>query len=154
MPTVVLLEGSPILDIDGSFPLYVGVFLVLFIVLDRFVFKPVMALEDAREAAIDGAAKDAKDLEKEAKAKYASFQEEMDRVRVSAGAKRDELRAEGQKLERQLTDKVRGETDGMVKAAEERMATEADAIRREMSAQAPALARQIAAKLLGREVQQ
>jgi F-type H+-transporting ATPase subunit b len=148
----VLLSAAPILDIDGTLLIYLGVFLFLFLFLRHFVFKPMMALFDEREKAIDGAREEARALVREAEDKLVAFETEMAKVRTEAGAERDRLRAEGTRLERSLTEKVRTESDQLVRDAEARMADEAQKIRAQIASASPELARQIAEKLLGREV--
>lgn len=151
MPTV-LLSSAPILDVDATLLIYIGVFFILFFILRALVFRPAMALFDERERAIDGARAEARNLEKEAERKLGAFEQEMSRVRAEATAERERLRAEGLRLERSLTEKVRNETEAMVREAEARMAAEAAKIRDEIARTSPVLARQIAEKLLGREV--
>lgn len=148
----VLLSGSPILDIDATFLIYFGVFWLLFFVLKAMVFKPTMELFDAREEAIEGAKRKASRLEKEAQDKLSAFEDEMAKVRREAGTERERLRSDSQRRERTLLERVRKETDAMVSDAEEEMARESEAIRKEIHASAPGLAREIAEKLLGREV--
>lgn len=148
----VLLSGSPILDVDATLFIYLGVFFGLFFLLRSFVFRPMMALFDEREAAIDGAKAEARRLEKRAEDKLAAFEEQMAKVRTEATADRDRLRAEGVRLERSLLEKVRQETDEMVLEARRKMDAEAAKVRAEIATASPALARQIAEKLLGREV--
>jgi F-type H+-transporting ATPase subunit b len=147
-----LLSSAPILDIDATLFLYLGVFLLLFLILRAMVFRPVMELFDERERAIDGARVEARQREREAEDKLTSFEQEMNKVRGEAGTERDRLRAEGVRLERMLTEKVRGETETTVREAEALMANEAAKLRRDIAESSPQLARQIAEKLLGREV--
>lgn len=149
---LVFLSAAPILDIDGTLLIYLGVFFFLFFFLRAFVFKPMMALFDEREKAIDGAREEARALEREAEDKLVAFETEMAKVRTEAGAERDKLRADATRLERSMTEKVRQETDQLVREAEARMDDEAKRIRAEIASASPDLARQIAEKLLGREV--
>jgi F-type H+-transporting ATPase subunit b len=148
----VLLSSAPVLDVDATLFIYLGVFWLLFFMLRATVFRPAMDLFDEREKAIDGAKLEAKKIEGEADEKLASFEHELAKVRTEAGTERDRLRAEGVRLERTLTDKVRTETEQMVRDAERRMADEAARVRKDIAASSPILARQIAEKLLGREV--
>jgi len=150
----VLLSGSPILDVDLTLLIYIGLFFVLFFILRAFVFRPIMALFDARERSIDGAKREARQLEKDAEAKLERFEEQMAKMRREAGAERDQMRVEASKRERALLEEVKAETEAMVADAEAKMAEEAARVRGEIAAQTPALARQIASKLLGREVTQ
>ena len=88
----------------------------------------------------------------EAKSAEEEFEVEMHRVRRTAAAERDKLRAEGKKLEATVLDKVRDETAGQLSAAEETLAKEAKKARAAMEAHTPVLAKQIASKLLQRDV--
>ena len=151
MPTV-LLSSAPSLDVDATLFIHVAVFFLLFFVLRAWVFRPAMAVFDERERAIEGARQEARALEKEAESKLEAFAAEMERVRAEANAERERLRGEGMRLERSLTEKVRQETEAMVREAEAKLALEAAAIRKQIAATSPVLARQMAEKLLGREV--
>ena len=150
---VTLSEGSAILDLDGTFFIQLALFLTAFLVLRPFVFKPIMTLFEAREQAIDGARADAKRMDREAKDKGIVFDEEMRKLRLAAGEERDRLRAEGLRLEKAVLEKVQKDTQGMLADAERTIARERARIQSDMSARIPALATQIASKLLGREVQ-
>jgi F-type H+-transporting ATPase subunit b len=147
-----LLAGGSIIDLDGTFFVQLAIFFIAFLVLRSLVFKPMMNLFEAREEAIDGARQEARRMEREADDKGTTFEDAMRKVRVEAGEERDRLRAEGLRLERTILDKVRKETGETLANAERKMATEAEKIRSEMKTTAPALAKQIASRLLGREV--
>jgi F-type H+-transporting ATPase subunit b len=108
---------------------------------------------EAREEAIDGARLEAKKLDAEAKGAGTAFDEEMRKVRVAAGEERDRLRAEGHELERKVLDQVRAETEGEQREASKRVEAERTKLRSELDTKVPVLAREIASKLLRREVQ-
>jgi F-type H+-transporting ATPase subunit b len=148
-----LLSGGSIIDLDGTVFVQLAMFFIAFFVLRSVVFKPMIALLDAREEAIDGAKDQAKRLDVEVKEKQATFEAELRKVRGTSGEERDRLRAEGQELERRLLDKVRTETQRVVADAKVKLDAEAQLARQTLAAQRPELAREIASKVLGREVQ-
>jgi F-type H+-transporting ATPase subunit b len=150
--SVLLSEGS-IIDLDGTILVQLGIFLVLFFLLRALVFKPMTALFAAREEAIDGARDEARRMEREAKEQSGGFDEAIRRVRTEAGEQRDKLRADGLQLERTMLNAVKDETNRALEDARVKLDAERDAARRAMTAQTPVLARAIASKLLGREVQ-
>ena len=123
--TSALLSGGSILDLDGTIFVQLAIFFIAFFILRELVFKPMMTLFDAREEAIDGARKEAKAMEQEALDKGVTFDEEMRKVRLEAGEERDKLRGEGLRLEREMLDKVRSETNQVLEDAEKKMASEA-----------------------------
>lgn len=150
LPTALLSAGA-VIDLDGSLLLQLAIFFIAFELLRRLVFRPMIALFDAREQAIDGAKRDARALEGEAEEKLAAFEAEMKKVRAEAGAERDAIRQDAQRLERELLAKARTEADAMLAEATEKLGRDAAAIRRDMKTSVPALAAQIAEKLLGRK---
>ena len=150
-PIGVLLAGggSPI-DLDGSFFVQLAIFFAAFFILKQLVFRPVMDLFDAREAAMDGAKTDAEKIEADSDAKRDHLESELRRVRAAAGADRDRLRNEAQGLARELSESARREAAATVEAARERLGREAEQARTRALAQVPQLANDIAAQLLGK----
>ena len=149
----VLLSGgeSPI-DLDGTFFIQLVVFLIAFLVLRQLVFKPMMSLFAAREAAIEGSRQEAREMETDAKVKAAAFEEEMRKVKSQVADERDKVRGEAMKTEREILEKTRTETQRTLQEAEKRLADEATRVRAEMKGQTAVLAKQIATRLLGRDV--
>ncbi len=148
-----LLSGGSIIDLDGTVFVQAAMFFIAFGVLYALVFKPMVAMLEAREEAIDGAKDQAKRLDGEVKEKQASFEAELRKVRGASGEERDRLRSEGQEIERKLLERVRTETQSMVTEAKSRLDSEAALARQELTTQRPQLGRDIANKLLGREEQ-
>jgi F-type H+-transporting ATPase subunit b len=148
-----LLSGGSIVDLDGTVFVQLAMFFIAFIVLYGLVFKPMVALLDAREEAVEGARNQAKQLDSDVQAKQATFEAELRRVRTSSGEERERLRGEGQELERRLLERVRVETQALVNEPKTRLESEANTVRAELGAQSGELARDIASRVLGREVQ-
>jgi F-type H+-transporting ATPase subunit b len=148
---VMLAGGSPV-DLDGSFFVQLAIFLAVFLVLRSLVFRPVMALFDAREAAMEGARVEAETLEKDAAHKREQFESELRSVRQKANEDRDRLRNEAQAEARKRSEETRRENTALLGSAKAQLEHEAEDARRQALAEAPALARQIAEKLLGRSM--
>ena len=150
--TALLSEGS-IIALDGTIWIQLGLFAVAFFVFRPLIFRPMVALFEAREKAIEGSKLEALRLQDEASAESEEFDVEMRRLRLQAGEERDRLRAEGKRLERTVLDRVREETDKQLAEADAKLKTEAAKLRAEIDQSVPALAKQIASKMLNREVQ-
>ena len=73
--------------------------------------------------------------------------------RHQAGEERDRLRAEGKRLERTVLDQVHRDTDRQLTEADSKLEAEVAKLRADIERSIPALARQIASKMLNREVQ-
>jgi F-type H+-transporting ATPase subunit b len=151
LSTALLAEGS-IIDLDGTMLVQLGLFFVAYLILYVLVFRPMVALFAAREAAIDGAREEAQRLVAEADGLDANFQQKLDGVRVEAGAQRDTLRREGAQREAQILAEARTATDAELEAAEQKLEAEAARIRKDLDATIPALASEIASRLLARKV--
>lgn len=147
----VLLSGGALIDLDGTLVLELALFFVAFFALRALVFRPMLALIDAREAAIDGARREARELEAAADEKLRAFEAEMKKANVELAAERDAIRQDAMRLERELLAKARAEADATLTDANEAMQAEAAKIRRAMTTEIPELARRLADKLLGRK---
>jgi len=150
--TALLSEGS-IIDLDGTIWIQLGLFAVAFFVFRPLIFRPMVALFEARENAIEGSKLEALRLQDEASAESEEFEQEMRRIRLQAGEERDRLRNEGKRLERALLDRVGEETGKQLADADAKLVKEASRLRAEIDQSVPVLARQIASKMLNREVQ-
>jgi F-type H+-transporting ATPase subunit b len=150
--TALLSEGS-IVDLDGTIWIQLGTFAIAFILFRPLIFRPMIALFETRENAIEGAKVEALRLQDEAAAESEEFDEERRRLRLQAGEERDRLRAEGKRLERTVLDRVREETNRQLAEADTKLESEAARLRTDLDQGVPALAKQIASKMLSREVQ-
>ncbi len=149
--TGVLLSGGAIIDLDATVIFQLLIFGAVFFVLRAWIFKPMLALFDARDTAIDGAKQKARALESDAEDKLRTFEGEMKKVKLEATAERDRIRQDGSRLERELIAKARSEAETTMGDATAQMAQEAAKVRADMAVTMPALAGQIADKLLGRK---
>jgi F-type H+-transporting ATPase subunit b len=147
----IYLSSSPLIELDTTLVLELAIFIALFFLLKAWVFKPMVALFDAREAATDGAREDAKRMDRDAKDKAQSFEDEMRKIRQKTQEERDQLRQEGVKRERAILDQVRHETQATLSDAERRIKLEAQELRSDLAREVPVLAQSIVAKMLGRE---
>ena len=117
-PMGVLLSGGSPIDLDGSF-------FVAFLILRSLVFKPVMELFDARDAAMSGSKELAEKMSGEADATRESFEAQLRNVRQKASEERDRKRGEAQQLARDLTSKARQHNTSQLTAAKARLDMEA-----------------------------
>lgn len=148
----VLLSGGSVIDLDATIFIQVAIFFAAFFILKSLVFRPVMELFDARKGAIEGAKLEAVRLEEDAADKRAQFEGELRKVSAAAGQERDKQRSDAQKLARDLTEQARQQAQQTQTSAKAQLDAEAATARERSLAEVPALARQIAAKLLGRSL--
>lgn len=145
-------SGGVTVDLDPTFLGQVVLFLVLFLVLRPLLFQPMLKLFEEREKRIDGAKNEARAMFAQADAMMARYEEELVAVRRAAGEERDKLRLEGQRNEQAILAKVRAETNATVEEGRVRIAKEASSVRAELGTSAAEIAREMAARVLGRQV--
>jgi F-type H+-transporting ATPase subunit b len=146
------LAAHPLIDIDGTVLVQFALFLVLFVIANKFLFQPYLRLRERRKAGIDGARAEAERMTAQADAKLADYEKQLAGARARANDEGRKVRAEATAHEKSVTDATRAETQKSLDEAAAKMRAETEAARLQLLPQASALARQIASKLLGREV--
>ena len=148
-----LASGGVVVDLDITFAGQIVLFILLFLALRPLLFTPMLNLFEERERRIGGAKDDARALYADADEKMARYEEQVTIVKQKAGEERDRIRAEGQKREQAILGKVRDETTVMVDEGRARINKERESLRAELTTTSHQLAREIASRVLGREVQ-
>jgi len=147
-----IASGHPLIDIDGTVIVQFGLFLVVFLVARTFLFKPYLALRERRNAATKGAREEADRMSAQAEAKLADYEKQLAAARSRANEEGRKVRAEAMAHEKDVTDRARAASQKATEEATAKMKAETEAARLQLLPQANTLARQIASKLLGREV--
>src|SRR5262245_8876343 len=94
MPTLVLAEAVPIIDLDSTILLQVGVFVITGLLLTRYLFRPYLKVSQARADGIEGARAEARQMDDEAQAKMAEYAQAFNAAKSKANAERAKLQAE------------------------------------------------------------
>jgi F-type H+-transporting ATPase subunit b len=147
-----LASGHPLIDIDGTALIQFGLFVLLWIISKKLLFQPYLALRERRKQGIEGAREEATRMTAEADAKLADYDKQLSVARNRANEEGRKVRGEAVAHEREVTDKARATAQTAIDEAHAKMRSETDAARAQLMPQAEQIARQIASKLLGREV--
>lgn len=147
------VSGGVVVDLDLTFAAQIVMFFLLFLLLRPLLFDPMIKLFEEREKRTGGAKDDARALYAEADAKMAKYEEEVLVVKRAAGEERDRIRQEGLRREQAILGKVRAETNAMIEEGRAKIAAERERLQAELGGQSQQLARDIAGRVLGREVQ-
>lgn len=139
-------------DVDLSVLAQVALFGFFITILKPVLFDPLLKLFEEREKLTDGARATARSMDERAAELLSRFETEIEQVRREASLERDRLRAETAKLEAKMLDEAKADAARILTSGRAQIATEVETLRRELVASRPALAQQIASKLLGREV--
>lgn len=142
----------PLIDVDGTFFLQLGLFILMWIVLSTILFRPYLRMRAQREKGIGGARDEAHKMEERASAIVADYEAKFGRAKLRGQEERQRLRSEAAARERQLVGAARDESQRVLDEAKQKVQSEAQAARAKLDAQARDLAKQMAKKILGREV--
>jgi len=146
------LAAHPLIDLDGTVLVQFALFLILFVIANRLLFQPYLRLRERRKAGIEGARAEAERMSAQAEAKLVDYDKQLAAARNRANDEGRKVRADAAAHEKAVTDTARGEAQKALDEAAARVRAETEAARLQLLPQASALARQIASKLLGREV--
>jgi F-type H+-transporting ATPase subunit b len=146
-------EDVPLIDLDHTLWIQLGLFLILMLFLSKVVFGPYLRLKDAREKGIDGARAEAKSMQQGAAERVADYDARLLQAKQRGADEKARLRAEGADREREILAAARAETTRSVEAARASLQQEARKLRADLQPRVGELATAMARKLLGREVQ-
>jgi F-type H+-transporting ATPase subunit b len=145
-------SGHPLIDIDWTAAVQFLLFVATYFVANRLLFQPYLALRARRKAGIEGARTEAERMTAEADAKLAEYEKQLAVARNRAGEEGRKIRTEASAHERDVTDKARKAAQSAIEEAQAKVRAETEAARAQLMPQADALAKQMASRLLGREV--
>jgi F-type H+-transporting ATPase subunit b len=142
----------PLIDVDGTFFLQLGLFILMWIALSALLFRPYLKMRAERDKGIGGARDEAHKMEQRASAIVTDYEGKLTRAKLRGQEERARLRSEAAARERQILGQARDESQRAVDAAKTKVAADADTARKELDAKARELAKTMAKKILGREV--
>jgi F-type H+-transporting ATPase subunit b len=154
-PQGVLLAAAPQavnVDVDLTFVVDGILFLALTLILKPLLFDPLLKLFEEREKRNEGAKAQARQLDESSTAALATIDAAMSKARESAGVEREKLRAEAARREQETLAQVRSAVAQTVEDGKRVVHAEADRVRAALRTDAEALSRELAARVLGREV--
>jgi F-type H+-transporting ATPase subunit b len=145
--------GGVEVDFDASLLIQVGLFILLSLALKPLLFDPMLKLFEERERRTEGAKVLGRQLDEKAVLAEREYQAKMAGARGTMGDEGDRLRAEGARAEAELLAKVRASTAKALEEGKAKAQAEAAVVRAALKTEAQALAKDLASRVLGREVQ-
>jgi F-type H+-transporting ATPase subunit b len=125
--------------------------LLLTVVLDRLLFRPVLRVMGEREQAIRSARDLAERSANEARLASAEFEKKTGEARAELYRQMDEMRRAAMNERAEILARTRAEAESQIAAASAKLGAEADEARRRLSADADALGAVVAERILGRK---
>ena len=127
-------------------------FLVLMVILDRLLFKPMMRVLNERKARTEGRRQIAADAEAEAGNIWESYEKDIIEAKASADLARVEVIRTAEAKRQAITAVATAESDKVLAEIRARVQADADVARDAVQAQVAGLAQEMAQKVLGRAI--
>lgn len=126
--------------------------LVLTVIVDRLLLRPVLRVVAAREQAIRSARELAERTANDARAAAAEFEQKTTAARSDIYKQMDEMRRTANAERAEMVARTRSEAEAEIAAASSRLTAETDEARRKLESDAEALGGVVAERILGRKV--
>lgn len=140
------------LSVNSALFIHLAIFLVVVFLVGPLLIKPTMALLEERDEKIKGAKDKARSLKEEASARVSDMEEKLAAARKSAVKEREGLRLTYAKKADEITAKAKQISLDQIAAMRQRIAGERESARSALRAEAEAISRDIAKRILGRDV--
>lgn len=140
------------ISLDLAFVIQFVNFLLLMLVLNIFLFKPIRKVMADRKAQIDGAKARAAAVDKDVQEKMALYEARLREIKSKANAERDVLRSDALREEAAVIEKARKEAADSLSSIKARVAKEAADAKEFLTVQARSLSLEICEKVLGRSL--
>jgi F0F1-type ATP synthase membrane subunit b/b' len=138
-----------LVDIDGTFVIQLGVFLVFFALFSALVVKPLIRTYRLRYERMQGAREAADAFTARAAAASSTYEAKIDEARKSAVHIRNDLKSAAEEKSRAQLEGVERESARVLESGRAVIADDALAARTDVEAQVEELAQLVAARVLG-----
>jgi len=145
--------GAVDVDFDLTVVGQIALFLILLAILKPVLFDPMLKLFEEREKRIEGRIKKARDIDNKSAQALAKYEAEMNAARAEGNVEREKLRAIGQRTEADILARVRASTGKTLDDGRKSAQADLTTVRTQLRGGVSDLARDIASRALGREVQ-
>ena len=140
------------ISLDISVLYQIVLFVVLWLILSKVLFRPYLDLLDERERRTAGARLDSSELEHEGARLKAEYEEKIARARAAGTAAKDAIVQEGRHERERLLQQARDEAALTLESARREVQSQLERERALLAAEVAEVAREMVSKILGRRV--
>ena len=138
------------IDIDITMPIQIVNILILIVIMNAVLYRPVRTILAARQKKMAALADDAENFKKNAKMRLEDYDRKMREARTVAKGRFDEARTEAQAVGGEEMSKVRGEADAAKTEQLAQIAAQFASAQQQLRGQVDGFANEMASKILGR----
>lgn len=140
------------IELNLSFVFQVINFLLLLLILNVFLFKPIRKVLSDRESELTGAREKAAAVDKDVAEKMAAYESRLKEIKGKGFEEREAMKKEAAAEEARLLEAARTEAGTTLSTIKQKIAQEAAAARTALQEQAKGLSLEICEKVLGRSL--
>ena len=148
----VFAAGDDLLSVDKTIVIQFFIFLIALYLLNSLFFKPMLDLADKREELTKGTVGEARDLTEKAEEVINEYNAKIELARDEAFEKRAEIRKEGQVESEKLVSEARNHSQNSLESYQNDLESHISKIKENVKPEIDSLAKEIASKILGKEV--
>ena len=141
-----------LLDIDSTVFVMLGLFLLLALILTKWLWKPYLRVRDERVRRVEGARAEAERLEADSADRLARIEAQLAEARKAGNAERTQVRTQALAREQQIVAQAQVTSHEMLAEARSKLEAALFTERARLKDSAAALGREIAEKALGRRL--
>ena len=142
------------ISVDWTLGLQFVNFIILLIVLNKLLYKPLLKVMAERREKVDGDHARAKNLQADIDEKMERYQQQLSEAKALANAERNKLKKMASEEEAAMLAEAHKKASTRLQAIKQQVAVEAAEASKTLQKEAKSLAGQIATKILGRELAQ
>ncbi|RMD96960.1 MAG: hypothetical protein D6812_16110 [Deltaproteobacteria bacterium] len=145
-------SGAAVISINFNLIIQIVLFVCLVILLNRWLFQPVLRILEAREEQIEGANREAARIAAEIDEKLATYEAHLAAFREEARAMRTSIKEEAKAQEEQLLEEARQEAQRIVAEGRAQLEAETQKARQQLAKEAEKIADEIVFQILERQL--
>jgi F-type H+-transporting ATPase subunit b len=139
-------------NIDNSLFIQIFNFLILLWILNLILYKPIRKILAERKQRIEGYLKDIKELGKQIDEEQEEITRLSNEARRMGFERKEALKQQGRKEEERILSELSAQMETKIGEMKEQIATDVAEARKTLKGQLDAFARELAVKILGRQV--
>lgn len=140
------------IEIDLTMPFQIAFVLIMIVIMNIVLYKPIRSIMAERDKRITGLEKDVDEFHKNAKLRLEEFDEKLNSARSRAKTELDRVRAETQAVGNQKVTEIRREVEAHKVANQSLIQAEFARASQELRGQVDGFAKEIAGKIIGRTI--
>ncbi len=140
------------INLNYTLIIQLAIVLGLMVILSHLAFRPFLKILQARQGHIEDAEQKAAELHRRAQELMENYRETMAAAQAQGTAIRDEIRKESLAAEAEILQKTTEDANQIIRDIQMKISAETQIARAEFQSKAQSLSREMAQKILGREL--